>query len=408
VSISISSRRRLVLLSCGAALAASACSGPPAHRPAGVVVTDSAGVTIVTSPAAMQAFEHWTLAPDPVVRIGSADGDPPYQLYQVMGAVRLSTGDVVVANGGTNELRWYDSDGTYRFTRGGTGDGPGRYRGLRTLLVLGGDSVLAGDLLLSSVHLYSPTGDLVRSWRVGELGRLVAPAPFARLADGTFVAMTEHRLSQPPGYVRSEMVVVRYRDGQVLDTVAVAPGGESYQSPCGPSHQAICNWSVPFGLRAHAVAQGTRIIVGNGDGYALRVFDPSGRLTAIYRRDVPREAVTSARLGRWVDSVAASASDQWRATARRALMEAPRPDSLPSFVSLMMDADGDTWVARPDTAGDGAAPWDVLGPDGAYLTTVEVPQGLRLTQIGDSFLVGIVRDANDVESVEVFRIAKGA
>jgi len=302
----MSSCRCVVLLSCGAALVASACSAGPARRPVGAVVTDSAGVTIVTSPAAMQAFEHWTLAPDPEVRIGSAGGEAPYQLYQVTGAVRLSTGDVVVANRGTNELRWYDSEGTYRFTRGGTGGGPGQYRGLRTLLVLGGDSVLAGDLLLNSVHLYSPTGGLVRSWRIGELGRLVAPAPFARLADGTFVAMTEHELSQPPGYVRSEIVVVRYRDGQVLDTVAVAPGGESYQSSCGPNNQAICNWGVPFGLRAHAIAQGTRILVGNGDGYVIRVFDPSGRLTAIYRRDVPREAVTSAHVGRWVDSVLAA------------------------------------------------------------------------------------------------------
>lgn len=404
----MSSCRRLVLLSCGSVLVASACSGGPVRRSAGAVVTDSAGVTIVTSPAAMQAFEHWTLAPDPEVRIGSAGGEAPYQLYQVTGAVRLSTGDVVVANGGTNELRWYDSDGTYRFSRGGTGNGPGQYRGLRTLLVLGGDSVLAGDLLLNSAHLYSPEGDLVRSWRIGELGHLVAPAPFARLADGTFVAMTERQLSQPPGYVRSEMVVVRYRDGQVLDTVAVAPGGESYYSRCGPSNQAICNWSVPFGLRAHAVAHGTRILVGNGDGYVIRVFDPSGHLTAVYRRDVPRGAVTSARVGRWADSVVAATSDRWKPSARRALAEAPTPDSLPSFVDLMMDADGDTWVARPDTAADGGASWDVLGPDGAYLTTVEVPRGLKLTQIGDGFLVGIARDENDVESVEVFRIAKGA
>jgi hypothetical protein len=404
----MSSCRRLVLLSCGTALAASACSGGPARRPVGAIVSDSAGVTIVTSPAAMQAFEHWTLAPDPEVRIGSAGGEAPYQLYQVTGAVRLSTGDVVVANRGTNELRWYDSEGTYRFTRGGTGSGPGQYRSLRTLLVLGGDSVLAGDLSLNSVHLYSPTGDLVRSWRIGELGRLVAPAPFARLADGTFVAMTEHELSKPPGYVRSEMVVVRYRDGQVMDTVAMAPGGESYQSSCGPNNEAICNWGVPFGLRAHAVAQGTRILVGNGDGYVIRVFDPSGRLTAIYRRDVAREPVTSAHVGRWVDSVLAATSDRWKPAARRALAEAPRPDSLPSFVNLMMDGVGDTWVALPDTAADGAAPWDVLGPDGVYLTTVELPRGLKLTQIGDGFLVGIARDENDVESVEVFRIAKGA
>lgn len=407
------SLRRPAVLALGVALVASACSsGAPAHRPLGSAVTDSAGVTLVFSPAAMKAFEHWTLAPDPEIRIGTADGDPAYQLDQVTGAVRLSTGDVVVANGGTNELRWYDSGGTYRFARGGAGTGPGQYRSLRTLLVLGGDSVLAEDPLSHAMHLYSPAGDLVRSWRIGDLGAFTFPPPFARLSDGTFVAMTEHALSRPPGVVRFETVVVRYRDGQVMDTVAVEPGEEGYEAPCGagdPSQsQKMCDWGVPFGVQSHAAAYGTRILVGNGDGYVIRVHAPSGRLTAIYRRNVPREPLTPAQVGRYVDSVVALYPPERQADARRALSEAPAPDSLPSFTRLMTDALGDTWVALPDTAADGASPWDVLGPDGVYLTTVEVPRGIELTQIGDRFLMGIARDSTGVESVEVYRIAKGA
>lgn len=400
--------RRFLLPAFALVLATSACSGPPAHRQLGAVVTDSAGVTIVSSPAAMQAFEHWTLAPDPEVRIGSGDSGPQYQLYRVRGAVRLSTGDVVVANGGTEELRWYDPGGTYRFTRGGEGQGPGQYRSLRALLVLGGDSVLAEDPLNGAIHMYSPGGELVRSWRIGKLGAFTAPPPFARLADGTFVALAQHPLSSLPGLVRFEAMVVRYRDGQVLDTVARSAGSQEYLTRCGSSGQTTCTWDVPFGVKAHAVAHDTRIVVGNGDGYALKVYDPSGKLTAIYRRNLARKPLNAALRSRYVDSVVALYPPERRAQAHRALSMAPAPDSLPSFTNLMMDALGDTWVALPDTAAAESAPWDVLGPDGAYLTTVEVPRGLELTQIGDTFLMGIMHDADGGESVEVYRIAKGA
>jgi hypothetical protein len=109
-----------------------------------------------------------------------------------------------------------------------------------------------------------------------------------------------------------------------------------------------------------------------------------------------------------VDSVVARVADERKAEVRQALAQAPTADSLPSFTDLLMDRTGDTWVALPDTTASGASPWDVLGPDGAYLTTVEVPPRLHVTQIGDGFLVGIARDQSDVERVEVYRIAKGA
>ena len=83
------------------------------------------------------------------------------------------------------------------------------------------------------------------------------------------------------------------------------------------------------------------------------------------------------------------------------------PDSLPSFTDLKMDPLGNTWVALPDTAASGAAAWDVLDPQGAYLTTVEVPRGLRVMQVGADFLVGIAQDENDIEHVEVYRLRKG-
>lgn len=70
------------------------------------VVRDSAGVTIVenTSPA-WSSGEEWRVVEPPVVEIGVIDGDQRYQLSRVLGVGRLSDGRILVANGGSQEIR---------------------------------------------------------------------------------------------------------------------------------------------------------------------------------------------------------------------------------------------------------------------------------------------------------------
>src|SRR5688572_24932772 len=58
---------------------------------------------------AAQQQRTWTVATSPVVSIGEVEGAQEYMFSQVVGAVRLSDGRFAVANGGSNELRVYDS-----------------------------------------------------------------------------------------------------------------------------------------------------------------------------------------------------------------------------------------------------------------------------------------------------------
>ncbi|MFQ5702894.1 MAG: hypothetical protein ACE5HT_02620 [Gemmatimonadales bacterium] len=72
----------------------------------------------------------WRLADRPTVDIGEQQHDPNYQLFRVASAIRLSDGRIVIANAGTQELRFYDPDGMYDATTGGAGDGPGEFRNI--------------------------------------------------------------------------------------------------------------------------------------------------------------------------------------------------------------------------------------------------------------------------------------
>lgn len=66
----------------------------------------------------------WTVSPEPVLRIGDED-DAPRQFHGVRGVVRMPSGDLVVADRASAELRHFSATGAYqdRLSRRGQGSG---------------------------------------------------------------------------------------------------------------------------------------------------------------------------------------------------------------------------------------------------------------------------------------------
>src|SRR5690606_11814210 len=133
-----------------------------AGSPERFAVRDSAGITIVES-ILDRATPFCTVATEPTVTIGTTDGAPEYQLFRTFGAARLSDGRIAVVNQGSQELRFYDSDGLYLAASGGEGDGPGEFRNAFTLAVLPGDTLWVGELQPWSWEVFAPDGRWVRS-----------------------------------------------------------------------------------------------------------------------------------------------------------------------------------------------------------------------------------------------------
>jgi hypothetical protein len=72
--------------------------------------------------------EDWALSETPLVEIGVREGEEPYQLHRALGSVRLQDGRMVVLNGGSQELRYYDATGRFITSVGRRGEGPGEYQ----------------------------------------------------------------------------------------------------------------------------------------------------------------------------------------------------------------------------------------------------------------------------------------
>ena len=155
---------------------------------AGPVVRDSAGIAIVENGEPIWAAgEGWRVLEEPAVDIGVLDGDPVYQLFDARDAARLASGEIVIANRGTQELRFYDAAGRFLRSAGREGEGPGEFRSLVSVAVVE-DSIFAYDIRLNRISVFESTGRFVRSFRLESPadGRSY-PSPVGALPDGSLL-----------------------------------------------------------------------------------------------------------------------------------------------------------------------------------------------------------------------------
>lgn len=107
------------------------------------------------------AVARWSLAPQPEVEIGVVEGEEPYLLHDVAGAVELEDGRIVVLNAGSHEVRIYDGEGRHLRSLGREGDGPGEFRGPARLRHVGGDTVEVVDEELRRTTRLTLDGEVV-------------------------------------------------------------------------------------------------------------------------------------------------------------------------------------------------------------------------------------------------------
>jgi hypothetical protein len=135
---------------------ATGCESPRAPAPPRLAARDSAGVQVIDNVSMVAAAAPWTVGA-PTLSLGSLEGDPHLTLARVVGAIRLGDGRLVVADGDSNELRFFDSSGRFLSRTGGKGGGPGEFTHIRGLDRCGPTGFVAFDLNWEA-NLYSEDG----------------------------------------------------------------------------------------------------------------------------------------------------------------------------------------------------------------------------------------------------------
>ena len=409
-------------------IATAACDSDPA--PIHTVHTDSAGVAIATAITPVWGpGEGWTVDDEPVLEIGTVTGAPEYQFADVVGAVRLSTGHIVVADRGASELRGYDAEGRFLWHTGRVGEGPGEFGSLDFVGTMAGDSLVTFDNSLLRVQVFGPDGGLARTFPTtlplsgGQSAGPVSDKAIAVVRGRLILRYIDLYDGMPTGIVRwpnERVVALDVADGSTT-SLLVVPGGEAevrWRDDGGYSHG-----SYVFGNMPEYGAAAGRLAVIDTEAYSVRLVSPlDGTIEQIVRRDVAPRDATDAVLEAHLDGmVAIGFSDPDNTPAeqinafRQAWRERPRAARLPVLRSVHLDAGGNLWVAPYYIAGAEPPPFEVHAPDGTWLGSIALPPGLErgfiqyqapYMEIGADYVLGVWKDELDVPYVRVYRLNK--
>jgi hypothetical protein len=385
-----------------------ACERAPSSK--APTVRDSAGVAIVEHGAVdVSALPRYELSPEPLLRIGTVDGDEAYQFATITDATLRPDGSVAVLDR-SRTLRVFDSTGTLRWTTGRSGDGPGEFRAaLRIASLPGsaptGDTLLVWDVALGRLSSFVEPIGLVHSVRAAELaGRAEWLGP---LRDGS--ALFEQRQVERTTVNARAAVATRSAllrsDSTRAQFTSLGTYAQVVQYQEGGSDDGAFSPAIFAGIVRFAATE-DGYWVGDPDYSEVRQVRDSS-VHRIVRWRGPDRTVATADVEALKARYSADAqSVEQRDALERYFAHHPVAERFPAFDMLLVAADGALWVrdAVREHTDDDMRRWTRFSSDGTALQgRLEHRAALRVLRIASDRVLAVERDALDVEQLVVYR-----
>jgi len=378
------------------------CSGDPRSETPAFELVDSAGVAIATSNRSMAlAPKGWRVSEEPDLILGLESSESGF-FHQVQGVAGFDDGRILVVDGGSRELRFFDESGVLVSTAGGDGEGPGEFRNPVLVPQVGLDSIVIFDRGLVRVSVLSEAGEFSRvvSFRHGRPRGSRAPVGAVGLRHFLMDRRGTEGGPETPtpdeGLVRAIRGFEWYdrTDGARVPTDTVVANFIYYE-------RGSMSWLLPFVPEGSAattesgayVTLGPEIVQIDTAGTVLSIFRVDG-LGRPYNDDDLRAYAEFMREERPSRHASSNAGD-WKDQLRRH----GGPDSVPAFDALLLDTEGHLWARTYQVDPQGEQTWLIFDAAGRALGSVVTPGGLEVRWIGRDTLLGIRRDEYDVEYV---------
>ena len=345
---------------------------------------------------------RWVVNDNPTLSIGTREGTGPELFGSIAGAVRLSNGSFIVADGRNRELKLFGSDGRHVKTSGGPGGGPGEFRIIVAMHRCAGDSIYVYDSHQFRIAVYGPDLRYVRNI---DLRNLIPsgypPYDFSCNRNGLLAFLNRSHAAPPrEGPLRPNVEINLVDRGGVAVNLGQFPASEMYyQAPAaGPRH---------LGKRTSIAVGSSSIVIGTADRYEVNEYSRQGvRLRTISERREPIP-VTAREIAAYVDDHVVRNPRRNEAATRKYFAELLWPDVYPAYAAVLVDELDNLWIEDFPIPGRASGNWSVFSVGtGAKVATARMPAGFRLLEAGSDFVVGVWRDELDVDYVRVYRIAK--
>ena len=393
------------------AIAAAACVEVEPDFEDQLAVRDSLGVEIVeTDGQQARAPSSVTVRSEPELQIGVLDGDPAYLFSGITGVALLPGSRILVVDGGSGELRFYDLQGGFISQKGGIGEGPGEFRWPVFRHTTAGDSlVILEGTTGTRITVYSSDGGGFHTFNLdyntrgpqGMSGDRIlivrGGGPTPRDVEGLFTT--------------TENVLIVDLRLETVDTIATRPyvnvvvrrsaGGRSIASPL-------------FAFRTAVAFGDDGFFITTPDEPSVLEYSWAGELRRIIRLLEPRNEVTDAEFRAALERRVESRNPDSRSAFRRVFDELEPPEAEPTFQSLIVDAEGWLWAQtyQENFAAtsfgaplqDKASTWLLFDPDGRGRGSAVMPEGLSVHDISRDFVAGVWEDEFEVEYVRLYRI----
>jgi hypothetical protein len=318
------------------------------------------------------------------VRIGALNGSPTETFGRLGGVAVGPGGEMAVVDLQGPVIRLFDEDGRYVRNVGALGGGPGEYRQVAGITTTPEGRFAIWDPGNGRISLFETSGELARTFPVRG-GMMGGRETFHVDTAGAFYVQVIRSSSQ--GRIQSYAWLRLDPYGVVLDSLPIPRADEEgpvlYVLRLGASLHPFTTETVstlsPRGYQ----------VVGRNDTYALHRPLRDGRVLRI-ERSVDPVPVEPEERRQWTAFL-----EDFTVRAHRAEPFPPVPTEKPVFRALQVDEDGRIWVDRyvpavytplsdEEREARGDSPvlewkepsvWDVVGAQGTFYGTVELPRG---------------------------------
>lgn len=343
---------------------------------------------------------------EPALSVGVQTGDTLREFDRVVSPFVLSDGRLVVPLAGSSDIRVFSQDGSFVERLGRRGEGPGEFMYLSGAWPRG-DSIEAFDSRLRRITRFVPDGPVeVVAIPSGTYPDMSVPVgPFgAGWALGGVVGRRGQR----------DSIVVHHfhRDGAHLGELGSVDGMARYFAAGAGSPE-------PLSPRSVAASDGTHLYLGDTQVPSIRRIGSRGMVAGQISWQPVESMSGEAALGQVIDAAVSTGSVDRGFFNRERLKAAPVPAALSVFWDFLPDPEGFLWIqpyeplrhalalgATPAGRAGGGREWGVFTTAGRYAGSVEIPDGLAVTQVTRAAVVGIRRDELGVETVHVHRVTR--